>query len=75
MFDDFFGMLLPFGGFFQRQHFFVEIPLHGFEANQVPRNKGLVELDLYNIVINISIYILFLKVMYARGRLTCLTSS
>ena len=37
MFDDFFGMLLPFGGFVQRQHFFVEIPLHGFEANQAPK--------------------------------------
>ena len=78
MFDDFFGKLLTSGDFFRHQHFFAKIPLHGFEANQVPRNKGLVELDLYNIVcnhINILTYILFLKVMYARGRLTCLTSS
>ena len=39
MSDDFFGKLLTSGDFFLRQHFFAEIPLHGFEANQVPKNK------------------------------------
>ena len=37
MFDDFFGKLLPSEGFFQHQHFFVKIPLHGFAANQAPK--------------------------------------
>ena len=67
MSDDFFGKLLTSGDFFRRQHFFAKIPLHGFEANQVPRNKGLVELDIYNIICNhLSTYILLIKVMYAR---------
>lgn len=37
MSDDFFGKLLTSEDFFQRQHFFAEILLHGFEANQVPK--------------------------------------
>ena len=37
MSDDFFGKLLLFGDFYQRQHSFVEKPRHDFGANQVPR--------------------------------------
>ena len=40
MSDDFFGKLGLFEDFFRLQHFSLEIPLHGFEASQVPKIGG-----------------------------------
>ena len=63
MSDDFFGKLGLFEDFFQLQHFSLEIPLHGFEANQEPKIGGTHEdKDFY--FSNLFILFLHIHILY-----------